>query len=141
MLLVHSCLRDIQVKSGWFIDSKQLQRTHFIPGNTPSCPFTRPVHQSSAFGVRFTISIRSPTLKLKSPSAYSHQTHEHTRPQVGGRAKTGKPKTHLSNKIVQSDNVLCWRFRFWLRCRDRRRCSLGPCGGSARSSVRRRRSG
>lgn len=41
------------------------------PGKTPCSPFTRPVHQSSVFAVLSTISIRSPVLKDRSPSACS----------------------------------------------------------------------
>lgn len=60
-----------------------------IPGKTPCWPFNLPVHQSSALAVFTTISIRSPALNDKSPSACASKSYNATTYTAGGAAGFG----------------------------------------------------
>lgn len=66
--LVHSYLARSEFKRGG--TKKKVDG----PGNTPCFPLSLPVHQSSVLAVLSTISIRSPVLNDRSPSAYQHKT-------------------------------------------------------------------
>jgi hypothetical protein len=55
-----------------------------VPGKMPCWPLSLPVHQSSALAVRCTISILSPVLKLKSPSACASKSYSATTYEAAG---------------------------------------------------------
>jgi hypothetical protein len=113
----------------------------YDPGKTPVTPFNRPVHQSSCVSLRSMISMRSPCLNPRSPSAC--RKNQHYRQKRRKRHRRGA--SYLRRKVKQRNtNLRLWNGRRCTLHRRRRRRSLLDRSRRTRqpsstSRIRRRR--